>query len=108
MASLHALILFHDDSHAKITNNLDERWVWWMHTLPIARPNRKCKFTWRDVLQESVHASVKGGMKYNTGRLLMVLHKPLIPQRGDEGYESGPRYGEPEEMDGQMQMLPMP
>ena len=47
-------------------------------------------------------------MKYNTGRLLMVLHKPLIPQRGDEGYESGPRYGEPDEMDGQMQMLPMP
>ncbi|EJK75263.1 hypothetical protein THAOC_03014 [Thalassiosira oceanica] len=62
---------------------------------------------WMD-LMESVHASVKGGMKYNTGRLLMVLHKPLIPQRGDEGYESGPRYGEPEEMDGQMQMLPMP
>ena len=58
--------------------------------------------------QESVHASVKGGMKYNTGRLLMVLHKPLIPQRGEEGYESGPRYGEPEDMDGQMQMLPMP
>lgn len=34
--------------------------------------------------QESIHASVKGGMKYNTGRLLMVLHKPLIPTEYDE------------------------
>lgn len=57
-------------------------------------------------LMESVHASVKGGMKYNTGRLLMVLHKPLIPQRGDE-YDNGPRYGEEPEI-GDGAMLPMP
>jgi hypothetical protein len=55
--------------------------------------------------KESVHASVKGGMKYNTGRLLMVLQKPLIPQRGDE-YDNGPRYGEEPDM-GEA-MLPMP
>lgn len=54
--------------------------------------------------KESVHASVKGGMKYNTGRLLMVLHKPLIPQR--EEYDNGPRYGE--EPDSPGAMLPMP
>ena len=34
-------------------------------------------------------------MKYNTGRLLMVLHKPLIPTE----------YGEEPEMNA---MLPMP
>ena len=55
--------------------------------------------------QEQVHASVKGGMKYNTGRLLMVLHKPLIPHKGDE-YDDGRGYDEPD-MDGQG-MLPMP
>eukprot|EP00571_Detonula_confervacea_P000934 CAMPEP_0172329712 /NCGR_PEP_ID=MMETSP1058-20130122/61024_1 /TAXON_ID=83371 /ORGANISM="Detonula confervacea, Strain CCMP 353" /LENGTH=126 /DNA_ID=CAMNT_0013046897 /DNA_START=1251 /DNA_END=1631 /DNA_ORIENTATION=+ len=59
---------------------------------------------WMD-LMESVHASVKGGMKYNTGRLLMVLHKALIPQRGEE-YDNGPRYGEEPEMGDAM--LPMP
>jgi len=48
--------------------------------------------------KESVHASVKGGMKYNTGRLLMVLHKPLIPQRDDYGYGEEPEH----------KMLPMP
>merc|ERR1712157_643090 len=58
---------------------------------------------WMDFM-ESVHASVKGGMKYNTGRLLMVLHKPLIPQRDE--YGSG-GYGEEPEMDGS-QMVPMP
>lgn len=59
--------------------------------------------------QESIHASVKGGMKYNTGRLLMVLHKPLIPHKGDEYDESmrgGRGYEEPD-MEGQA-MLPMP
>ena len=54
--------------------------------------------------KESVHASVKGGMKYNTGRLLMVLHKPLIPQRGEE-YDRA--YGEEPEM-GEGGMIPMP
>mmetsp|Transcript_24493 Transcript_24493/g.45607 ORF Transcript_24493/g.45607 Transcript_24493/m.45607 type:complete len:92 (+) Transcript_24493:160-435(+) len=31
---------------------------------------------WMDTMN-NVHASVKGGMKYNTGKLLMVLYKPL-------------------------------
>merc|ERR1712194_100440 len=31
---------------------------------------------------ESVHASVKGGMKYNTGRLLMVYKSPSSPRGG--------------------------
>ena len=44
-------------------------------------------------------------MKYNTGRLLMVLHKPLIPHKGEE-YDDGRGYDEPD-MDGQG-MLPMP
>merc|ERR1719162_1658290 len=60
---------------------------------------------WMD-LMESVHASVKGGMKYNTGRLLMVLQKPLLPQRGEE-YDNSPRYGEEPEM-ADNAMLPMP
>jgi hypothetical protein len=42
-------------------------------------------------------------MKYNTGRLLMVLHKPLIPHKGDD-YDHGRGYEEPD-MEGQ---LPMP
>ena len=59
--------------------------------------------------QESIHASVKGGMKYNTGRLLMVLHKPLIPHKGDEydDMRGAPRYAEEPEMEGAA-MLPMP
>ena len=61
--------------------------------------------------QESVHASVKGGMKYNTGRLLMVLQKPLLPQRlggdGAGGYDDVARYAEEPDM-GDGQMLPMP
>ena len=31
---------------------------------------------WMDTMN-NVHAGVKGGMKYNTGKLLMVLYKPL-------------------------------
>lgn len=54
------------------------------------------------IIQESIHASVKGGMKYNTGRLLMVLHKPLIPT-GD--FSGG--YAEDPEMESRA-MLPMP
>jgi len=64
---------------------------------------------WMD-LMESIHASVKGGMKYNTGRLLMVLHKPLIPHKGDE-YDDTLRGGRgyPEEPDMDTgAMLPMP
>jgi hypothetical protein len=38
----------------------------------------------------NVHASVKGGMKYNTGTLLMVLYKPLAAagERGDYGIDA--------------------
>ena len=54
------------------------------------------------IIKESIHASVKGGMKYNTGRLLMVLHKPLIPT-GD--FSGG--YAEDPEMESRA-MLPMP
>mmetsp|Transcript_29076 Transcript_29076/g.60576 ORF Transcript_29076/g.60576 Transcript_29076/m.60576 type:complete len:132 (-) Transcript_29076:311-706(-) len=31
---------------------------------------------WMDTMN-NVHASVKGGMKYNTGKLLMVLSRPI-------------------------------
>jgi len=34
---------------------------------------------WMDTMN-NVHASVKGGMKYNTGKLLMVLYKPIIDE----------------------------
>ncbi|KAL7546511.1 hypothetical protein ACHAWF_009850 [Thalassiosira exigua] len=34
---------------------------------------------WMDTMN-NVHASVKGGMKYNTGKLLMVLYKPLVSE----------------------------
>ena len=54
------------------------------------------------IIQESIHASVKGGMKYNTGRLLMVLHKPLIPTGNFSG-----GYAEDPEMESRA-MLPMP
>lgn len=28
-------------------------------------------------LMNSIHSSIKGGMRYNTGKLLMVLSKPV-------------------------------
>ena len=34
---------------------------------------------WLDTMN-MVHSSVKGGMKYNTGKLLMVLYKPLVEE----------------------------
>mmetsp|Transcript_10241 Transcript_10241/g.22775 ORF Transcript_10241/g.22775 Transcript_10241/m.22775 type:complete len:131 (-) Transcript_10241:274-666(-) len=37
---------------------------------------------WMDTMN-NVHASVKGGMKYNTGKLLMVLCKPLAIEEGE-------------------------
>ena len=37
---------------------------------------------WMDTMN-NVHASVKGGMKYNTGKLLMVLYKPLVVDEGE-------------------------
>ena len=37
---------------------------------------------WMDTMN-NVHASVKGGMKYNTGKLLMVLYKPLAAEEGE-------------------------
>jgi hypothetical protein len=48
-------------------------------------------------------------MKYNTGRLLMVLHKPLIPHKGedyDESMRGGRGYEEPDMENNAM--LPMP
>lgn len=48
-------------------------------------------------------------MKYNTGRLLMVLHKPLIPHKGDDYEDAAHRgRGYPEEPDMDGGMLPMP
>lgn len=35
---------------------------------------------WMDTMN-NVHASVKGGMKYNTGKLLMVLFRPIDGDR---------------------------
>jgi hypothetical protein len=37
---------------------------------------------WMETMN-AVHASVKGGMKYNTGKLLMVLYKPLASEEGE-------------------------
>lgn len=37
---------------------------------------------WIDTMN-NVHSSVKGGMKYNTGKLLMVLYKPISLEEGD-------------------------
>jgi hypothetical protein len=45
-------------------------------------------------------------MKYNTGRLLMILHKPLVPQGGDI-YDNRARYGEEPDI-GDGNMIPMP
>ncbi len=35
---------------------------------------------WMDTMN-NVHASVKGGMKYNTGKLLMVLFRPIDSEK---------------------------
>ena len=35
---------------------------------------------WMDTMN-NVHASVKGGMKYNTGKLLMVLYRPIESEK---------------------------
>ncbi len=37
---------------------------------------------WMDTMN-NVHAGVKGGMKYNTGKLLLVMYKPLAVDDGD-------------------------
>ena len=43
---------------------------------------------WLDTMN-NVHASVKGGMKYNTGKLLMVLYKSLASEEDRVGnYEN--------------------
>ena len=34
------------------------------------------KKDWEDIFDEA-HTSIKGGMRYNTGKLLMVLTKPV-------------------------------
>mmetsp|Transcript_20427 Transcript_20427/g.35103 ORF Transcript_20427/g.35103 Transcript_20427/m.35103 type:complete len:125 (+) Transcript_20427:89-463(+) len=40
------------------------------------RMGREDEREWMDTMN-NVHASVKGGMKYNTGKLLMVLYRPI-------------------------------
>jgi hypothetical protein len=40
------------------------------------RMPREDEREWMDTMN-AVHASVKGGMKYNTGKLLMVLFRPI-------------------------------
>ena len=45
-----------------------------------ARMNREDEKHWVD-LMNVIHDSVKGGMKYNTGTLLMVLSRP-VPSDG--------------------------
>ena len=42
---------------------------------------------WMETMN-NVHASVKGGMKYNTGHLLMVLYKPLAVQEDSGNYDN--------------------
>jgi len=40
------------------------------------RMSKEDEMEWIDTMN-NVHASVKGGMKYNTGKLLMVLYRPI-------------------------------
>ncbi|KAL7546725.1 hypothetical protein ACHAWF_010055 [Thalassiosira exigua] len=40
------------------------------------RMPKEDELEWMDTMN-NVHASVKGGMKYNTGKLLMVLYRPI-------------------------------
>jgi len=40
------------------------------------RMSKEDEMEWMDTMN-NVHASVKGGMKYNTGKLLMVLYRPI-------------------------------
>ena len=40
---------------------------------------------WMDTMN-NVHASVKGGMKYNTGKLLMVLYRPIDSDKESIGF----------------------
>ncbi|KAL3802431.1 hypothetical protein ACHAW5_001152 [Stephanodiscus triporus] len=44
------------------------------------RMSREDEAEWMDTMN-NVHASVKGGMKYNTGKLLMVLFRPIDSQK---------------------------
>ena len=44
------------------------------------RMSRDDEREWMDTMN-GVHASVKGGMKYNTGKLLMVLFRPIEVDR---------------------------
>ena len=40
------------------------------------RMSKEDEMEWMDTMN-NVHASVKGGMKYNTGKLFMVLYRPI-------------------------------
>ena len=44
------------------------------------RMPREDEAEWMDTMN-NVHASVKGGMKYNTGKLLMVLFRPIYSDK---------------------------
>ena len=44
------------------------------------RMPREEEAEWMDTMN-NVHASVKGGMKYNTGKLLMVLFRPIDSEK---------------------------
>ncbi len=44
------------------------------------RMPREDEAEWMDTMN-NVHASVKGGMKYNTGKLLMVLFRPIDTEK---------------------------
>ena len=48
------------------------------------RMTREDEKEWLE-LMNVIHDSVKGGMKYNTGTLLMVLSRPISTATGDAG-----------------------
>ena len=48
-----------------------------------ARMSREDEKHWVD-LMNVIHDSVKGGMKYNTGTLLMVLSRPVSSDSSDK------------------------
>jgi hypothetical protein len=58
-----------------------------------ARMSREDEKHWVD-LMNVIHDSVKGGMKYNTGTLLMVLSRPVnldaVPS-AEKGDKTGPK-----------------
>lgn len=66
-----------------------------------ARMSREDEKHWVD-LMNVIHDSVKGGMKYNTGTLLMVLSRPVNPDdvpAGAVGDKSAPKTKTPSKAD---------